>query len=89
MYFLEKRVSRHVHNHPQVVAHNFTHEYIRVCCVLWGFPCTDTIIQPILATYTFPYTDAITDHFLPLSPTYPDVLYKLKISYLLINYTLT
>ena len=34
----------HVHNHPQVVAHNFTHEYIRVCCVLWGFPYTDAII---------------------------------------------
>ena len=63
----------HVHNHPQVVAHNFTHEYIRVCCVLWGFP----------------YTDAIIDYFFPLNPTYPHVLYELKISYLLINYTLT
>ena len=49
----------HVHNHPQVVAHDVTHEYIRVCCVLWGFPYTDTIIQPILATYTFPYTETI------------------------------
>ena len=40
----------HVHNHPQVVAHDVKHEYIRVCCVLWGFPYTETIIQPILAT---------------------------------------
>ena len=51
----------HVHNHPQVVAHDVKHEYIRVCCVLWGFPYTDAIIQPILPTYTFPYIDAITD----------------------------
>ena len=66
-YFLEKRVSRHVHNHPQVVAHDVKHEYIRVCCVLWGFPYTETIIQPILSTYTFPYTDTITDHFFHLA----------------------
>ena len=37
----------------------------------------------------FPYTHTITDHFFPLIPTYPRVLYELKISYLLINYTLT
>ena len=56
----------HVHNHPQVVAHDVKHEYIRVCCVLWGFPYTETIIQPVLPTYTFPYTDAITQ---PIYPT--------------------
>ena len=37
----------HVHNHPRVVAHDVKHEYIRVCCVLWGFPYVHTIIQHV------------------------------------------